>query len=256
MLTFKEFIEKKEIDFEEYLFEGIDVDVDKKIVYFNDKHENYVDTSLKNPTQKSIKGIDTYMLFKRKPSKTPKDLISDGNPLVYALKNTKGWKIPKKDEESIYKRINEIVTKLQKKKNFDTIILVPSSNPLVENLSNYLKGNVLEGCLTKRTKDEIIEDMPWQNFTKTELEKVKTAFDKMSYWFESKYFPKDQKIIQKMEVNLYKIHKDKNLQISGKHVLVVDDTISTGLSISKCSEIIQESYFPASITQLSLFSDL
>jgi len=254
-MNLKEFlnksINKKNKLYETYIFEGIDVDLNTKTVKFNDTHENLVDTSLNNPTEKTIDGIKTISIFKRKKSKDK--LISDGNPLVYAMKNLKGWKISKNDEKLIFKRIQEIINKLGK---FDTIILVPSSNPLSYKFSKYINGNIIEKCLTKRTKDEILDDMPWQNFTKDELKKIEDAFDKMDYWFESKHFPKDKNIINKMEVNLFNMNKGLNLEISNKNVLVVDDVISSGLSLSNCTKTIKECYMPKSIMQLSLFSDL
>ena len=245
----------KELAFDQYLFEGIDVDINKKIVYFNDSHEDLVDTSEDNPTMKLINGVNTYSVFKRKESNS--FMIKDGNPLVYALKGIKGWSISRKDEDKIYYRISSIINKIPKA---DTIITVPSSNPLVNRFSDYLsrtsQAKVLKHCVTKRTKEEILEDMPWQNFSPREIELIEEAFNKMDYYFESKLFPKDPKIIKKFEVNIFNISKGYELDILDKNIIIINDTISTGLSLSKCSEAIQECYFPKDIFQVSLFSSL
>ena len=256
--TFQEYKDRykvlNESQFKDYLFEGIDVDEDNMIVKFNDTHEDIVDTSLSNPTVKTIKGIKTIMLFKRKKTKLK---VSDGNPLVYALKAIKGWSISKEDRKAIMNRVNEIIKKVD---DFDTIIVMPSSNPLVEELAKYLKKKakrVLSKCVIKRDKQDIIDDMPWQNFTDKEWKKVEQSLKKMGEEFEAKHFPKDQSIIDKFEANLFHINADEYYnEIHNQKVLVIDDTISSGFSLANCSKTIKESYFPKSITQLSLFSDL
>ena len=72
------------------IFEGIDIDRVNRTVSFNDNHENNVDTSLtNNPTFKAdiVNGVEVWSIFQRKRS-----INGDGNPLIYAYKNEKGWK--------------------------------------------------------------------------------------------------------------------------------------------------------------------
>lgn len=261
LTSFKDYMRKDELlnerEFESYIFEGIDVDIVQKSVSFNDTHEELVDTSLNNPTVKTIKGIKTIMLFKRKKSLNKE--LSDGNPLVYALKGIKGWSISKEDRKVIMDRVQKIIEKID---IFDTIIVMPSSNPLVEEVGamvHKIKGTkILDKCVFKREKEEILEEMPWQNFTEKEKQKIWKAFDRMKGEnFESKYFPKDQSIIDRFEMNLFKSGDEFFYnEIHNKNILIIDDTISTGFSLANCSKVIKESYFPKSITQLSLFSDL
>jgi hypothetical protein len=261
-MTYKEFcmfdIYENKREFGDYVFEGIDVDVENRVVTFNDNHEENVDTSIENnPTYKTISGVETIMLFKRKKSNEFR--VSDGNPLVYALKSIKSWKISTEDRNAIFDRIDDIITKIGV---FDTIVVMPSSNPLVKELGNHLMNNnkaknIINHCVVKRLKSDIIDDMPWSGFSNKQMTKIEDGFSKMGDYFESKFFPKDKKIIDKFETNIFKINKNKDYNtMYNKNVLVIDDTISTGLSLNKCSQIINEQYNPKSIKQLSLFSDL
>lgn len=253
MKNFKQYI--NESQFNEYLFEGIDVDLRNKVVTFTDKHENYVDTS-GNIFKKKINGIDTYMLFKRKYSN---DLTSDGNPLVHALKGNFGWKL--KNKRKLLKRIEDSLKKLPK---YDVIIMTPSSNPLMKEISKFINAELIEGCLFKRTKDEVLAEMDFSVFSEDEIQDLELAFSKMDTYFESKHFPK--KILNKLSTAIFKIYpgiskvntenNNNANKIKDKNVLIIDDTISSGYSLSSCATIIKEQYFPKTITQFSLFSNL
>ena len=257
MKTFVSYL--NESRFNEYLFEGIDINLKMKTVTFTDKHENYVDTSGKL-AKKKIDGIDTYMLFKRK--KDFSSLVSDGNPLVYALKNLNSWKITNKEE--LMKRIQDSIKQLPKS---DIVIMVPSSNPLMKEISKYITSSgaeLLESCLFKKTKEEVLSEMDFSEFTDFELDEIDRGFDKMGTYFESKHFPKF--LLEKLSVSIFKTHSNyspkekKNnelaIKIKDKNILIIDDTISSGFSLSSCSKIIKEQYFPKNVFQFSLFSDL
>ena len=153
-ISYKVFLNEKL--FNNYIFEGIDIDIKNKIVTFTDNHENYVDTSGKL-TKKVIDDIETYMLFKRKKSN---GIISDGNPLVHALKGNYGWKLANK--EDILNRIKETIKGIT---DFDVISIVPSSNPLMKDLAKYFKGKVIKNCLIKKTKEEVINEMDFSIFS-------------------------------------------------------------------------------------------
>lgn len=245
--------------FNEYLFEGIDINLKMKTITFTDKHENYVDTSGKL-FKKKIDGIDTYMLFKRK--KDSGNLVSDGNPLVYALKNLNSWKLTNK--EDLMQRIEYSLKQLPKS---DIVVMVPSSNPLMREISKYITASgseLLESCLFKKTKEEVLSEMDFSEFTDFELDEIDRGFDKMGTYFESKYFPKF--LLDKLSVSIFKTHSnfspkekknnDLAIKIKDKNILIIDDTISTGFSLSSCSKIIKDQYFPKNVIQFSLFSDL
>ena len=250
------------MNFQEYLddrdrvplLEGIDINPITRTVSFTDEHEHYVDTSLNNNPTVDMRTIS---IFKRKPSASG-DNISDGNPLVYALKDLNGWRISDMDRSKILKRVELILDKLTN--SFDIIILAPSTNSLVEVFGGVIKkrfpnATVLNRCLVKRTKEEVYEAMsPWVEFSEDEIEEINIAFDSMEHWFEAKKLKKS--ILNEIDINIVKynpLFKDGSI-ISNSNVLIVDDVISTGISMGSCARVISENYSPNSITNLVMFS--
>jgi len=236
------------------MFEGINID-DEKLIITYDNNTKYLDT--KNYVINNINGIKTFSLFKRKKYNSEK--FSDSNPLIYALKGLKGWKINKKDKEQIYNDAKLIIDKINLPK-IDSIIKVPSSNVLVRELQNLIIDKikpkyVLEDCLVKRTIDEIIDEMDFSTFTKQDSRKWNVAIKKMrkdGIYFQSKYM--DKELLKKMEIILYKESINYFYEIFDKNILIIDDVLSSGKSISDCSKIIKDSYSPKNIYQLTLFS--
>jgi hypothetical protein len=111
-----------------WLIEGVDIDLKNKIVSFSPTHEKNVDTStILNPTETVVNGIPIISIFKRKRSE---EFAADGNPLIYALKGIDGWKFrnPQQDIIGLLRQFIRISEKI--KSEYDTIITVPSSNPL------------------------------------------------------------------------------------------------------------------------------
>ena len=158
------------------MFEGINIDDEKLIVTYD--NTKYLDT--KNYVINNINGIKTFSLFKRKKYNSEK--FSDSNPLIYALKGLKGWKIIKKDKDQIYNDAKLIIDKINLPK-IDSIIKVTSSNILVKELQNLIIDKikpkyVLEDCLVKRTIDEIIDEMNFSTFTKQDSRKWNVAIKK------------------------------------------------------------------------------
>ena len=87
----KKYIKEQQLkEIEHFIIEGIDVDSKNKTVKVNLNHEEGINTSINNnPTvTKMSNGINVYSIFKRK---SIPNINLDGNPLVHALKNNKGW---------------------------------------------------------------------------------------------------------------------------------------------------------------------
>lgn len=255
------------------LIEGIDINNINKTVSFNPNHENNITTSeILNPSISYLnvdgKDIEVISIFKRKRN----NYGSDGNPLIYDIKNKYGWTFNNRDYDVFYlmKQFIKICSKLDKK--YDTIITVPSSNPLnikfmhkLNNIINcdYKIGNFFE----KFNSAEVFENnIKWDDVEKTEYHKVykilEDSFVKMhdenDCKFSYKYIPpKYRKYISKTlhfyedpDVMLY------DFEINGKDIIVLDDVISTGSSLSETVQNILSIYIPKSITVITLFSKL
>ena len=134
-MNFREYLEESAP-----LVEGIDIDYINKTVMFNNSHENNVDTStVLNPTYSKIDDINVTSIFKRKIN----DESTGGNPLVYALKGIKGWSIDDKEVLRLFRNFISIANKIQSK--YDTIIIIPSTNPLntrfLHRITKIIKSN-------------------------------------------------------------------------------------------------------------------
>ena len=138
------------------IFEGIDIDYNKKVVSVNLNHENSIDTGLTlNPSYTTIGGYDVISIFKRKYFQNN----SGDGTLVYALKGIKGWKIDKKDIIKLLKQFISITNRISN--NYDTIIKIPSSSKLnslfLYRITNIIRcDNKIETLFKKLETEEDI----------------------------------------------------------------------------------------------------
>jgi hypothetical protein len=255
-----------------HLIEGIDVDYINKVVSFNDDHQENVDTStIINPTYYKINDIDVISIFKRKKSE---EYTLDGNPLIYALKGIKGWKI--NDKMGIINLLRKFIRISEKiKEKYDTVITIPSTNELNVNflhrLSKIIKSKYqINDFLDKLTINEVYENyIDWNSMNndfggefpmiQRKMNKFFTNMEKdNNHYFSYKYIQdvRLRKYITKtMEVDNEKIIEYSSY-INGKDILILDDTIGSGTSISEATRAINNTFVPKSITVITLFSKL
>ena len=254
MKNYKNFIKELLINKENNspLIEGIDIDIFNKTVSFNNISK--------------ISNIDVISIFKRKQN----NIGSDGNPLIKALKNIDNWKFKncEKDIKGLLKQFIKIVKKIENK--YDTIIIVPSKNKLntefLHRLDNILKfDNKIEDYFHKLNVEEVLDNgIDRELLTKsTNFEYIWNdlikSFEKMNNenngFFSYKYIkPEYRKYICKtMSFDNDIIYE--NL-INNKNILILDDTISTGQTISESVKNISEVFTPSKITVITLFSKL
>lgn len=230
------------------LYEGIEINLKSRTVKLTDENEDFVDTSIDNNPTTSSTAIS---IFKRKKSE------SDGNPLVYALKVQKGWTISDEDKEELFRRANKILDKIQL--DIDLVIIPPSSSELNQVLGEMVaekfKAETLNYCLMKRTKEEVLDDVDWSLFSDKETEQLSDAFSRMGVYFEAKKFPKEDSLKERFEAGIFKFNPEcKGKDVLKKNVLVVDDILSSGLTLSMCAKVIEEQFFPKSVHNLVMFS--
>ena len=248
MKTFEEFEEEQKY---RTLYEGIDIDLSSKTVKLNNSHENGVNTSIEDNPTITDKAIS---VFKRNKLASP---IGDGNPLVYALKHTNGWNISNVDREEIMNRVSKILKKVEY--DFDVVILAPSSSGLILEFADIIEATfnktIHRSCFVKRTVEEVYANMDWSLYTQDEREIIQDRMVKMGTYFQAKYFPKE--MANRLETGIFKFDPNiSGLEIDNKKVLVVDDILSSGMTLSHCAKILKESYFPESVFNLVLFGEL
>lgn len=262
------FIDNHFID--DIIIEGLDIDEQQKLVSLTDKHNKGIDFEIEKSIYTKINDINVYSIFKRTKLKTDKGFARDGNPFIYALKNINGWKFNISDAE-IFTYCRKFINQCEKiDKNYDTIIIVPSGSHLNERfmktLSKIIKSkNNIKDFFYKVEKEYAYDS---RNLTKIRqdykdkyiqvLEDIDKGFNKMKgKWFEAKYINK--KYLKYIECiisnnNDYELF-DCLEYIMGKNILVLDDTISSGETVSRCVKAIQ-SYSPNKVDVITLLSGI
>lgn len=255
-----------------YLIEGIDIDPENRLVSFNKNHEDGVVTSeLLNPTYENIGDTDVISIFKRVRSQ---EYTLDGNPLIYALKGINGWRF-KNGETDIIGLMRQFIKITQKiKSSYDTIITVPSSNKLntefLYRLNKIIKcEHKITDYLHKLTIDDVYENyIDWTglrqdygdgfNGVKHSLDKFFSNMLKSGEYFSFKYI-KDPSLRKYITTTIYS-DDEKTIEygpyINGKDVLILDDTIGSGKTVSEVCETILVTFEPKTITVITLFSKL
>lgn len=256
------------------LNEGIDIDTTNRIVSFNNAHQDNVDTNdYIHPyiISNTIRNNNVLSIFERKDN----DEGNDGNPLVYALKNIRGWRFanPKQDIMALLRRFVSVTTSLQM--NFDTLILTPSNNDLNNKVFSYLMrllnfDNSFSSLFRKLTVSEVYENYYDENYfdSLSDIE-AKHARMEMNKAFRSMNLKNNGVFSYKYISTLaYRESIERSLSIefdddlsmqyrnaiNGKNVLVLDDTVASGKTLSDSAEAIRSMFDPLSITFLTLFS--
>lgn len=255
-------------DLDNYIVEGLNIDVDNKTVSLTDAHNSGIDFSLvNNPVYDKHNGYDVISIFKRTSLTDINNTQRDGNPFIYALKNKNGWKFNITSEE-INKYIRRFLSICKKINNkYDTIIITPSASELNEKFMKAISrhvdaNNIINEYFVKLSKEEIIDDdlidierirNDYGNSFNKVMSEIHRSFRRMKgETFEAKYVKKEYlKYIKYIETN-----GDDGIRkyIDDKDILLLDDTISSGETVSQCINGILSNFIPKSITIITLLS--
>ena len=232
------------------VLEGLDLNPVYGTVSMNADHQNYVDTNdawSPQPYYSTINGHRVISLFRNK---------WEHNPLIWALKNKK-WKFknPHYDIMFLLRRLVAVTKELHE--NFDVIITTPSSS----NLNNELLSRVekliphsksYKNFFVKYSAKEVYDNLP--NAYK---ERLMVYFQEMQRSnggvFSYKYIPVGlrNKVGDTIRINL-----DLKLanEINGKRILILDDTVTTGKTISDSARALMGTFTPKSITFFTIMT--
>lgn len=253
-----------------YIVEGININSNDKTISLTDEHNKGVDFSLvNNPVYDKYKDFDVISIFKRSKLVDDTNTERDGNPFIYALKEKKGWTFDITNDEIFryIKRFLEICKKINN--TYDTIVITPSSTNINERFMKVISKqvqaeNIVREFLVKIKKEEIIDDnlidkeqitKDYPNNYNEVITKISRSFRRMEGAdFEAKHM--DKKYLK--YVKYIGVNNDLNIRpmIDGKDILVLDDTISSGTTVSQCIDGITSNFTPKSITIVTLLSKL
>ena len=255
-------------DLDNYIVEGLNIDVDNKTVSLTDAHNSGIDFSLvNNPVYDKHNGYDVISIFKRTSLTDINNAQRDGNPFIYALKDKNGWKfnITTSEITKYIRRFSNICKKINNK--YDTIIITPSASDINEKFMKAISrqvdaNNIINEYFVKLSKEEIIDDdlidierirHDYGNSFNKVMSEIHRSFRRMKgETFEAKYVKKEYlKYIKYIETIG---DDDIRKYIDDKNILLLDDTISSGETVSQCINGILYNFMPKSITIITLLS--
>ena len=273
--SYKTLREAKDDD-ETILFEGINIDKFNKKVEYDDSHERGVVTgnymSVPNPVYSRTKeGYPVISIFERTAyEKYETDRDPDANPLIYAMKGINGWsfKNGEKDIYRFFRRFVQIAKGIKTK--YDTIIKIPSksnlNNIFIANVSKIIGcENIIANGFAKMFVSQVYELINYkkiQDENPTNYKNIarqvedaveKQDIDEMSYFSFKEIPPQFRKYIGQVFCQKERM-LDLAPQINDKDILILDDTIASGTTISHMCECVLDLYIPKSITIITLFS--
>lgn len=251
---------------ESFLLEGIKLDYENRTVKLDDS-SNGIDF-INKPLEYKYKGMNVISIFKRTALNSPiygKD--PDGNPFIYALKGKRGWKLDMSITD-VKKYLKKFIDNCKSiKKEYDTCIMIPSSSSVNELFMKELKKNIkcknyIKKFFYKMSIDDIImggidhEKISKSDNSKLIEKEISKCLNKMKgEYFEAKLMRKD--LLQYIKYVTYDENEDDDTireKIDGKDVLILDDIISSGESVSQAVDALKSGFSPKSITVITLLS--
>ena len=180
-------------------------------------------------------------------------------------------KTRKKKKKSVYENENSVLLpayiSIGPRKKYDTIIITPSASELNEKFMKAISrqvnaNNIINEYFVKLSKEEIIDDdlidierirHDYGNSFNKVMSEIHRSFRRMKgETFEAKYVKKEYlKYIKYIETNG---DDDIRKYIDDKDILLLDDTISSGETVSQCINGILSNFTPKSITIITLLS--
>jgi len=222
---------------------GINISGDN-FVALDQTHEKRVNTSLEaNPTSKKLGGVVVHHVFRR--NKTG-DLDRDGNPLIYALKGMGGYSIMAMYRTQILTRAREIVTKCTDLLGTDYVMPMPSNYGFAEEFAQMVcqvTGTPYLGCgfLRKKTVAEMVAQYGDTVPAALSGQREKDYKSQIHAWKQMK--PGQMASMKEISTKIRRYFDPFDVgtgapDISGKNVLVVDDIMSSGASLSAMIDLL------------------
>jgi len=238
---------------------GIDITNDNQIL-FNDTHQKLVNTDINsNPTTSIVHNIKIHSVYKRVKTKSNP---WDGNPLIYALKNQKGYRLSRAEFKKFLYSFHFILNKLLEDKNYDLILVLPSSSNVAKGVAKKVSISLTKtlnvyDIFEKQSISEVIEKIDISVVTnKNKLKELKHQLSKLQKMDKNKTFSM-KNVPPKIREYFVPLKLKAKFDFSHyKNILIVDDLLATGNSIKSARDIILTQNSKVNIEGLCLFSGL
>jgi hypothetical protein len=238
---------------------GIDITDDNQIL-FNNTHQKLVNTDINsNPTTTIVHNISIHSIYKRVKTRSNH---WDGNPLIYALKNQKGYRLSRAEFKKFLYSFHFILNKLVEDKNYDLILVLPSSSNVAKRVAKKVSNSLtktlnVHDIFEKQSISEVIERIDISIVTnKNKLKELKHQLSKLQKMDKEKTFSM-KNVPPKIREYFVPLKLKTKFDFSHyKNILIVDDLLATGNSIKSARDIILIQNSKVNIEGLCLFSGL
>lgn len=244
---------------------GITVD-EHKVVRFDPTSEQLVSTSIAaNPSSNRFNGLLIYGAFKRLYNKESDRKDSDGNPLIYALKNKNGFSISIKECARFSQNLSTILDKILANKSYEAIIVMPSSQPVAKRFSIKIHRKIRQDSLiftdvfTKKTIEEVYNDLVLLQVgakdrkdliaLRRDLE-TRVAREPKTIFSMKEIAKKYRKFIKPLKYNPEYIVELS--QLKGKSIVLVDDLLASGSTLVSAYELLLDREITENIEAICL----
>lgn len=253
---------------DDYIAEGIEFDEKRRKVRLNDGGDGVVFLENEHLVYK-YRNLRVYSILKRTPLENERGKDVDGNPFTHALKGKYGWKFDISDSDIIkyVKKFFSACNSLDAE--YDIVVMCPTHSGINERFMKIVSKRVHAKktvkdyfCKTKTDYvlefgidyDKISEENTPRRRDVIYEEIYKTILD-MGDYFESGKMKKEYMKYINSIVSLTNKYTESEAydMFNGKRVLVLDDVMSTGSTVSECVRAVQL-HNPSCIDVITLLS--
>ncbi|CAB0151377.1 Adenine phosphoribosyltransferase [Pseudidiomarina piscicola] len=224
---------------------GIDVSRDKFVTLNEDHQLRLVTCPDRNPALKKYPNLLTYSVYRRTKDG---DKERDGNPFIYALKKTKGFRIRSRELVRFNPSFDAILDKIMERVPCGGLVTVPSSYPVAEILARRISrkngAEIFNSIFKKATVGEVIA-----GFDQAAVKRQHRAEVKSQLATFAKLDPNELVTLKEMRnkirpyFNPLSLNTDLLECLPAENLLLVDDLLSTGTTISNAAKLLKASGF-------------
>lgn len=222
---------------------GLDISSENKIT-LSDSHQKRVNTSLDdNPSNSKLNELQLIHLLKRIKSN---DDDGDGNPLIYALKNMKGYSITAEETEKVFTIAQAILEKSVDRLDADYILPLPSNNNVCMKVAKLVSSVlnidlIICDFIQKKTVGKMLEEYGTELPVDLDGSILKTYKSQLKSW--RKMTPGQTVSMKDINVKIRKLFSPLEFtgdipNLSGHRVILVDDLMSSGSSLISAKNLL------------------
>jgi len=225
-------------------------------------HNDGVDMSLAgNPTVTNVDHLEIFSLFRRRRLSTTE---TDGNPLIYALKELKNYTINDADKKIMWGAAGEIFQAWTCPWKPSCVVSIPSRHSVSFDLASWIAGylkvdHISVPMVHKKTVAEVLSEAEVlkdsDGVPARDLKAFKKQLSRLSAASPGKIFQmKEIDVSVRQYLQPWRVSEESK-DFIGHDFLLVDDLIGSGASLSTCANCLMKEGHSV-VGGMSLFSPL